>query len=61
MMHISNNNDDAKWSYHTGAESHESRRRTWISESYPLEIFLKISYDRPLKRTVCFVEIVLFA
>ena len=44
-----------------GAESHESQRRTWISKIYPLEIFLKISYDRPPKRTVCFVEIVVFA
>ena len=44
-----------------GVESHESQHRTLISKSYPLEIFLKISYDRPPKRTVCFVEIVVFA
>ena len=44
-----------------GVESHESQHRTWISKCYPLEIFLKISYNRPPKRTVCFVEIVVFA
>ena len=47
--------------FFTGVESHESQRRTWISKSYPLEIFQKNSYERPPKWTVCFVEIVVFA
>ena len=40
---------------------YEEAEEEGISKSYPLEIFLKISYDRPPKRTVCFVEIVVFA